>query len=198
MLLYDIEILRSPKFDPKRPQYQYAAGWDDHLGMGITCIGYYNYATGDMGCYNWDAGSNVSRQAIKDMFESADMVVGFNNHKFDDVMMNAHGIKIVSHKSYDILVNVYNAAGLSGSWDYKTHGGYSLDAMCKANGLEGKTGNGADAPFEWQDGLHQIVCDYCMNDVMITKALMDKIFQDGGLINPKTGKFIRMAMPYIY
>ena len=198
MIIYDIEIIKSPKFDPKRPHYQYANGWDDRLGMGISCIGYYDYRYTEMACYDYDHGNTVSREAVKDMFESADLVIGYNNHKFDDPMMEAHGIVIPKHKSYDLLTNIYAAVGLTGSWDYKTHGGFSLDSVCKANGIAGKSGDGADAPFEWQDGHCDYVMKYCENDVWILKLLIDKVFADGGLINPKTGKFIKIAMPYIY
>lgn len=204
MLIYDLEIIRSPKFDPKRPNYKYALGWQDYVGMGIACIGWYDYQTGKSGCnkMDWMEGPDIAdieeNKRLFDMFTSADLVIGYNNHKFDDPMMRAHGIAISEFKSYDILTNIYAAVGLSGSWDYKTHGGFSLGAVCEANGIEGKSGNGADAPFDWQDGKYEEVMNYCLHDVNpMTKGLVDKIFCDGGLINPKTKKFVRMAIPWM-
>lgn len=204
MLIYDLEIIRSPKIDPKRPNYAYAKDWDDHIGMGIACIGVYNYATGDLFCQRVDlmgcspdfADMSEYGKLIR-TFQDADLVIGYNNQKFDDPMMKSHGYPIVPYKSYDLLVNIYAAVGLYGAWDYHTHAGYNLDAVCKANGIEGKSGNGADAPFEWQDGKFEHVMEYCKNDVWITKLLIDKVFRDGGLISPKTGKFVRISMPFV-
>lgn len=203
MLVYDIEIIRSPKFDPKKPNYEYAKGWDDHHGMSIACIGIYDYKDDHLTCVdmswmeNPDGADIHENQWVFELFADADLVIGYNNHRFDDPMMRSHGFNINEFKSYDILANIYAAVGLTGAWDYRTHGGYGLDAVCKANGIEGKSGDGAHAPFDWQDGKKKEVMDYCKNDVQITKDLVDQIFANGGLISPKTGKFVRIAMPYI-
>jgi len=195
MLIYDIEIINLPFFDEKKPKYSYANGWEDYVGMGISCIGFFDYADSkaNIGCYDF----HEWKEQLASMFASADMIIGFNNHKFDNPMMKAHGIDIDPMKSYDILENIYAAAGLSGKWDFSTHGGYSLDAVAKANGIIGKSGSGKDAPYMWQDGKHEEVIEYCMNDIRVTKAVLDRIFETGGLINLKSKKFMRIALPYV-
>lgn len=39
---------------------------------------------------------------------------------------------------------------------------------------KGKSGNGELAPILWQDGKHQQVIDYCLNDVKLLRSLYFK------------------------
>ena len=111
-------------------------------------------------------------------------------------MLKAHGIKINDEKCYDIYYQLLYALGLDPLvWDRKTHSGLSLNAILKANNLVIKSGSGADAPYLWQDDKKQEVINYCKNDVMVEKALLDKIFEQGYIINPKNNLSIKMSIP---
>jgi hypothetical protein len=66
------------------------------------------------------------------------------------------------------------------------HAGYGLDAVSIANGVGGKSGNGALAPVLWQQGKRGAVIDYCLRDVMLTKKCIERALASS-LICPKTG-----------
>jgi len=98
--------------------------------------------------------------------------------------------KVLAAQSYDILAEV---------WRVDPHGMYvkglnSLDAILKANGLPGKTGDGAQAPRDWQAGLHAKVMSYCQNDVLQTKALFELLVTQNGVMQRANGP-IQIGLP---
>ena len=63
--------------------------------------------------------------------------------------------------------------------------GSAWDDMSKANFGTTKTGNGAMAPIDFQQGRYGSVIDYCLADVRLTKSLLDKVINNGFLTSPK-------------
>jgi hypothetical protein len=197
MIVYDIEVVKSP-VRGNDPKYQYADGWEDYKGMGIATLVIYDYEEDKTHTIMEEAFSDSKALTeVQSIFDRADVIVGFNILKFDNNLLRAHGIKVDDAKCYDILKQIWYANGLTGTFHPKTHGGYGLDTVSKANGGTGKseTVSGAQAPFLWQDGKRTEVVEYCIQDVMVTKGLLDTIFSQGGLINPKTKTFNRIAIP---
>lgn len=70
---------------------------------------------------------------------------------------------------------------------------YSLGALGAANGFP-KTGTGELAPKLWQEGRKNDVADYCRNDVKVTYRLLQRGIK-GELIDPNTGKFLKLPAP---
>lgn len=95
-------------------------------------------------------------------------------------------------KCYDLLRELWAAAGLPPAFDGKTHGGYGLDATCEKNFGSRKSGNGGLAPVLWQQGKIGKVIDYCLNDIRMTKQIFDQVLISGTLISPKTGTTLKM------
>ena len=60
----------------------------------------------------------------------------------------------------------------------------SLDKLCIALGIEGKSGtNGADVAGMWERGEYEAIRKYCMDDVMRTKACHERMMRAfGGLV----------------
>lgn len=116
---------------------------------------------------------------LQKFVDSHDVAIGFNNIRFDNNVLQANGVVIQPNKSYDLLKEIYSALG-----SYQK--GCSLDAVVKANfpSSTGKTGDGALAPELWQKGFYTKVIDYCLNDVRLTKMLVDKILRSGYINNP--------------
>jgi hypothetical protein len=186
-IIYDCEIIKliPHKTETNLGQYQYCKGWNDHANMGISVVGF-AYADGSTGY--WDS-SVRSLQDLGRAFASHDLVIGFNSRNFDDRLMDANGIQI--RTDYDILEEVRLAA--YGSIDYRDCPkgfSYALGALGAANGFP-KTGTGELAPKLWQDGERQKVIDYCLNDVKITKAILD-LGLAGLLKDPNTGELLRL------
>lgn len=198
MIVYDIEIVNPPKTSKTAKIdgiEKYAEGWEDYLGMGISVIGTYNYINGAFN--RWFGDDQEHMLEVYNIMDNADLIIGFNNLKFDNPLLQAHGVPMGDSKSYDILRQIWFAAGLTEIFNPMTHGGYNLDAVAMANLGTGKTGKGEFAPWLWAKGKRDEVAEYCINDVVLTKRLMDKIFEQGGLIDPKTKQFLKIALPKI-
>lgn len=182
MIIYDIEILKAiPGRDGRRlAGIEYAGGWDDHENLGIACICAYDYETDR---YRTFLADNLD--AFRQLVDRTDLVAGFNSVSFDNNVCRAAGIDVCDAKSYDLLVEAWAAAGLGPKFVYPSHVGFSLDALARANGLTGKTGHGAIAPVEWQRGRMGGVIDYCLEDVRLTKELVDRVIRTGRLRDPR-------------
>lgn len=197
-LIYDCEIVKAvpSKKEAVIPGIEYCEGWNDHAGMGISVICAYDYVERRFRVFtkeNWSG--------FADLLERSDVLVGFNNIGFDNKLIRANGVtpngSEWERKSYDILAEMWEASGLSRTFQYPTHAGFSLDNTAMLNLREGKTGNGgAMAPVEWQRGNVGMVIDYCLQDIRLTKGLFDRIISNGGLRSPKVaGTFLEMRNP---
>jgi len=188
-LIYDCEIIKGilKKDDYPIPGVQYCDGWRDFANMGISVICAYDY------------GESRYRVFCRDNFEDFQSlaedrnVVSFNGLAFDDKLCEANGLRVKTQ--YDILVATWVAAGLPPEFSYPTHIGYGLDAICQANHIGRKTGNGALAPIQWQQGKIGAVIDYCLHDVRITKLLFDEILSVGKLTSPVERKVLYLSSP---
>lgn len=178
MLIYDIEIRNAipDRGGDPIPDVTYCEGWGDHRGMGIAVICCYDYATDRPRVFCSDNLADFGA-----LLASHDCVVGFNNQRFDDLILAAHGVELPEGKSYDILQEVYRGLGLVPG-EYRK--GYRLADLCAANFRAQKSGDGALAPIAWQQGRLGTVIDYCLRDVHLTKKLLDRIIRVGRLIDP--------------
>lgn len=191
-IIYDIEIVNAiPNRDGTREDgIVYCGGWHDHAGMGVSVIGVYDYTEDRYRVFCRD-NFPIFEEACK-----GKMLVGFNSIPFDNAVISADlGVALPEDHCYDILRETWAAAGLGPKFDFKTHGGYGLDAMCKANFGTKKSGNGALAPVLWQRGQIGEVIDYCLNDVRLTKQLFDQVLSGRPLKNPNGGRDLNLRNP---
>ncbi|NEQ45596.1 MAG: hypothetical protein F6K00_19455 [Leptolyngbya sp. SIOISBB] len=187
-LIYDCEIIKCiPDRDGTRfDDYEYCDGWSDHANMGISCVGF-AASNGDVCVCRWDDPGDKAWGLS--LLNNADIIVGFNSRRFDDALMAANGVAVST--AYDLLEQVRIAAYDSPDWEDQPPGcSYALGAIGEANGFP-KTGSGVLAPQLWQQGKHQEVIDYCLNDVKITKALLD-LGLKGELIDPNTSQKLQL------
>lgn len=188
MFIYDIEIQNgiAPRNPAERKaNIKYCAGWEDYAAMGVAVIGVWDYKT--------DSSRVFGEYELKDFqkfVDSQDIAIGFNNNRFDNNILRANGVVILPSKSYDILHEVYSAIG-------SRQKGCRLDDIVKANfSNAGKTGNGAEAPELWQKGFYIKVIDYCLNDVRLTKMILDRILRFGYINNPiYPSEILRLRRP---
>lgn len=199
-MVYDCAIIKAIP-NPKVVQsgkIEYCKGWDDIEGMGISCIGarivnvnnteyeFYDTAFVDDSLVDELDGQLDNFEAFDLCLENVHCIVGFNNNHFDDKLLNANGYKIpFGVINYDILAEIWEGAGLSRTFEYPSHTGFSLDAICSANGIGKKTGTGELAPILWQNNKKNEVISYCKNDVKLTDALFRLIQQKGEIIDPR-------------
>jgi hypothetical protein len=188
LMVYDAEIKHAI---PERGRanldgIQYCDGWGDRIGMGVSVI-----------CaYVWGDGYRVfledNFEAFKTLAEDPNtLCIGFNNRIFDDLLVrDALGVVIDQDRSFDLLRAVRVARGDNPS----APGRVSLDTLCKANFLPGKSGSGAFAPILWQKGKRGQVIDYCLNDVMQTTQLIELVMT-GRLRDPENGRILPVTIP---
>lgn len=130
---------------------------NDWSGLEISVVGVYDSGTKKLSCFTQDE--------FKDMwpiFESADIIVGYNSDHFDIPILNKYYAGDLSKiKSVDLLKEVKNALGRR----------LKLDNLAEATLGKGKSGNGLEAVTWWEQGLYERVKQYCMDDVKITDDL---------------------------
>lgn len=191
-IIYDIEIKRSILGKKERPieGIEYCAGWHDHANMGISCICAYDYVEGRYRVFMED-----NLQAFADLVAARDMIVGFNSIAFDNAVCSHNGIHVPVEKSYDILVELWRGAGLGAQFEYPSHAGFGLDASCAVNFGTRKSGNGALAPVLYQRKQFGELVDYCINDVVLTKQLLDLIVEKGEVADPRGTGTLSVAKP---
>lgn len=197
ILIFDCEIIKAipPKNDADRvPGIEYCEGWRDFENMGISVIGAYDYVEDR---YRVFEGDNFDE--FQDLISHHRwQVCGFNSIGFDALLCQANGLDVTTDVSrhYDILAEIWVGAGLSRQFQYPSHIGFSLDACCKANFGTKKSGIGAFAPVDWQQKRFGKVVDYCLNDIRLTKQLLDQIIAHGYIRDPRDpGRIIEVARP---
>lgn len=198
-IVYDIEIINAihTKKEPLIEGIHYCRGWHDHANMGISVIGAYDYIEDRYRVFCQD---NFGE--FKSLLALRKCHVTFNGLSFDNKVIAACIPGLVNHGDqpcdYDILVELWAAAGLGPNFAFQTHAGFSLDAVCRENFTQTKTGNGALAPIWWQQGKVGSVIDYCLQDVKLTKACFDLIMDRKGLADPRgRGSFLVMRPPVV-
>lgn len=182
MIIYDCEIKKAilGKGETPLPGIEYCGGFRDFENMGCSVVGVYDY---DEQRYRVFCDDNLAE--FQELVNQTDLVIGFNNIAFDDPLIEASGVTIPPEKSWDILAEIWNAAGLGRAFTSDDHKGFGLDACCRANFDTGKSGNGSFAPVDWQNGNIGTVIDYCLMDVALTKQLVDRIAVEGNILDPR-------------
>ena len=192
MLIYDLEIVKAipDRKKAREPDIEYCAGWDDHANMGVSVIGAYDVIEHRFRVFTKEAFGDFEALA-KDR-----MVIGFNSIHFDDRVLAAIGINVTTE--WDLLQEMWVAAGLGREFKLSSHIGFGLDATAKANGFSGKTGWGGAAPIQWQRGEYGRVIDYCLEDVRLTWRLVKQVLELGELQDPRNpSKTLNIPSPLL-
>lgn len=194
-LIYDIEIRKAvpDRRNPNQEGVEYCAGWEDHKNMGVSVVGVYDYNTDRYRVFMED---NIHELA--ELVRDRSTLVSFNGVGFDNKVLEHHmnPMLLELSKCYDILREMWVAAGLAPEFDYRTHGGYRLDDTAYVNLGISKSGDGGNAPVLWQQKEIGTLVDYCLEDVRITKRLFDRVKGIGGLRSPKDpSRFLEMRKP---
>jgi hypothetical protein len=195
ILIYDCEIVKAiPNRDGSTIDgIEYCAGWRDFENMGISVIGVYDYVEDRARVFCAD---NAEEFAV--LWRGRDLCIGFNSIPFDNELIDATPgwASPLECDCYDLLREIWAAVGLGPEFNFKTHGGYGLDAVCEANFGTRKSGSGAFAPVLWQQGKIGEVIDYCLNDVHLTKQLFDAVLAGTPIKNPKGGPDLIVRKPF--
>jgi hypothetical protein len=183
MKIIDVEIKKGilGRNDAPMDGIEYCAGWRDFPNMGIS-----------VAC-TFDLETRLTRVFLEEDFEELREYVGtgqtggFNTRGFDLPLLAHHKIFVDESKHYDALWNIWKALGLDPTqFNFRTHGGWSLDNIMQSTFGLSKSGNGAMAPVWWQLGKRGKVIDYCARDVWLEGQLIEHmmagrpVFKDQG------------------
>lgn len=179
-VVYDCEI---EKAIPKRKEQplagiSYCLGWRDFANMGIACVGAYDYKEQRFRVFCKD---NLSD--FEELVSNREHIISFNGYGFDDLLLQAYGLNV--HSTFDLL------AAMQKTGRYKS--GYSLDRLAAVNLGMKKSDLGALAPINWQQGRIGSVIDYCLNDVDITRRLINML---PTLHDPNDMAVIQVEVPW--
>lgn len=184
--MYDCEIFAAiPQQGVVRdPRLYYCGGWEDYDGMGISVVTAYDFVEAEYKVYLSD-----NLDEFKTLTNSRQILIGFNNKKFDDNLLKANNFIIPSEKSYDMFLSIVNTQPPG------ERKGFSLNDLLKANGLSAKTGLGSEAPFQAQTGQWGKLINYCLTDTKKQVQIL-RLAGNGLLKNPKNNGFMTVKMPW--
>ena len=106
------------------------------------------------------------------ILEHADFLIGFNSDSFDIPLLNRYYPGDLTHvPSLDLLSEVQKVLGRR----------IRLQSLAEATLGRGKSGDGLKAGEWWREGKKDLVREYCIEDVRLTRELYDYAMKNGVL-----------------
>jgi DEAD/DEAH box helicase domain-containing protein len=113
------------------------------------------------------------------ILEYTDILVGFNSDHFDIPLLNKYYPgDLTSIQSLDLLNEVYKSLGRR----------IKLDAIAEGTLGTKKSGHGLQSIVWWREGKIDMVREYCLKDVEITKRIFEFALAKGGVHYAELGK----------
>lgn len=135
--------------------------------LELTVVGIYDSETNSYTSYLKDELSK-----LWPIIERTDLLIGFNSDTFDIPILNRYYPGDLSKiRSLDLLAEVYKTLGRR----------IRLDSLAQATLGRGKTGDGLKAGIWWEEGKFDLVREYCIEDVRLTKELYDYALKNGSM-----------------
>jgi hypothetical protein len=121
------------------------------------------------------------------LFERASLIVGFNSQSFDLVVLQQYYVgDLFKLPHFDILNDIKKQAGHR----------YPLDDLIKATLNKGKTGHGLQAIDFFKEGKIKELKQYCEDDVMLTKELLDYGINNNHVFLPTATSRIKLEVKW--
>lgn len=159
--------MRAITFDIEAISPTFVRGRLDVNEMELTVVGIHDSSTGEYSGY-----FKEDLPKLWPIIESADMLIGFNSDTFDIPLLNRYYPgDLTKMRSLDLLAEVYKTLGRR----------IRLQSLAEATLGKGKSGDGLKAGEWWLEGKKDLVRDYCIEDVRITRKLYDYALEHGSL-----------------
>lgn len=142
-------------------------GKADPVLLDIALVGVYDSETGEYSSYLQE-----DLPKLWPLLESADMLVTFNGDHFDIPLLNKYYEGDLTRiKSLDLLVEVKKSLGRR----------IGLGNIAEATIKAGKSANGLEAVKWWKEGKIDLIREYCLQDVKVTKEVYEYALKNGKL-----------------
>ncbi|MBU1233709.1 MAG: DEAD/DEAH box helicase [Proteobacteria bacterium] len=160
---------------------QEVGGWHNAHKMGISVAVVYDSRLGDFVTY-----LEEETDRLLEHLNRLELVVGFNNRRFDNRVLGAYtSLDLSKMPILDLLEVVHERLGYRLSLDRLAH--HTLGTKKSADGLQA---------LEWyRQGEIEKICRYCRLDVAITRDLLFYGLEYGCfLFQNKAGKVVRLPV----
>jgi DEAD/DEAH box helicase domain-containing protein len=148
-IVFDIETQNS---------FQDVGSYNPSL-LSVSVVGVYFYETD-----TFETFMEADLPKLWPRFERTTRLIGYNSNHFDiPCMQRYYQGDLKRIPSFDLLEEIQKALG------YRI----KLDDVAQATLGMGKTGHGLQAIDFWRKGEIQKLCDYCLQDVRVTRDLYE-------------------------
>ena len=170
--VFDLETIRSA---------DEVGGWQRAEKMGISVAVVYD---SQLDGYVTYLEHEIDR--LVDHLGRLDLIVGFNNKRFDNRVLSGYTAKSLNAlPTIDLLEEVSNYLG------YRL----SLDRLAEHTLGTKKSADGMQALAWYKEGKIREICEYCRQDVEITKNLFHHGLENGHLLfKNKAGNIVRLPL----
>jgi DEAD/DEAH box helicase domain-containing protein len=148
-------------------------GWGNIRKMKLGFASIYRFPSGE-----WLDFWEEDVEALKKVLREADLVIGFNQVRFDyEVLRGYGGFDEEEVQSYDILLEVNRVLGHR----------LNLNSLASATLGATKSADGLQSLEWWRRGEIEKVATYCRQDVEVTRDLFFHILEKNYLLFEKKG-----------
>ena len=149
-------------------------GSSDSTALNISVVGIHDSATNALESFLVPDFPRLWK-----VLEQADALVGYNSDHFDIPLLNKYYPGDLTRiKSIDLLREIHLVLGRR----------VKLDAVAEGTLGMRKSGNGLDAIKWWREGKVDMVREYCLKDVEITRKVFDYALKNSSLKFKELGK----------
>lgn len=149
-------------------------GSSDPIALDISLVGIHDSETD-----KFDSFLVPDFPRLWKVLEKADAIVGYNSEHFDIPILNKYYPGDLTRiKSIDILKEIQEVIGRR----------VRLDAVAEGTLDMRKSGNGLDAIRWWREGKIDLIREYCLKDVEITRKVFDYALKNNHLKFKELGK----------
>ena len=157
--VFDLETIRSA---------EEVGGWHQAHRMGVSVGVVYDSEIN--GCVTYL--EHEMDRLVKHL-QSLDLIVGFNNKRFDNIVLSAYtSIDLNSLPALDLLEETHNYLG------YRL----SLNSLAEHTLGKAKTADGLQALQWYKEGRIDLIQQYCRSDVEMTRDLLYHALEQGFLL----------------
>ncbi len=151
--------MRKVVFDIETKNTFADVGSNDPADLDISVVGVYDYETKTLRAFE--------EHQFKDMwpiFEKAEAIIGYNSDHFDLPLLNKYYPGDLSAiKSIDLMKSIKESLGRR----------LKLDSIAQATLGTSKSAEGLSAVKWWNEGRVDLIIEYCLKDVEITRDIFE-------------------------
>jgi len=155
-------------------------GWQNIHLMRVAVGVIYERKTGKYLVYE-----EKDTDALIARLEQAELVVGYNNLRFDNTVLTAytdHDLRAMNN--LDLLAEISNRHGFR----------MKLDDLAKATLNASKTADGLQSLQWWKEGKIDLIKVYCQQDVKVTVDLFEYICEHGYALLDRHGEMAKLPV----